>query len=389
MRKSPDSKGVGILQSRMADSSETVQAFKPLGDTDDATGYTSGVSGFLEPAYQPCTTDAECVASLGPGSRCGEYFGPNLCDPGMIDSSRPDYVFSQQFDLAAVDVGHPNFRFASVALDSAVADSGASVYAGTLVLDVSPDADGTFTISPMLPPDAIMIAEDEVTFIGPEGVVPVRIIVTPDPFAAFPRGRYLGVSAGDADRQQAVRITFQALPAPFDVHNGLSMWVGEPTETSERSGSVEPVPGKVNFMSATLQCDPFFADWGPLGIVQVYHRHIIPDAAYEIEVFDIDNLTTPVTSRMGATSRWGDVAGNFDPTSGTWPPPDGRVDVTVDAVGILDGFANRPNAPAKARTDLEPSTPDRKINITDVVFALDAFSGRPYPFAPGPAPCED
>lgn len=353
----------------------------------DATGFTSGAAGFLEPARQPCSTQEECIASLGPGSTCGEFFGPNLCEPGMIDLSRPDYVFFQRLNFAAVDTAHPNFRYASVAPDNPATDSGASVYAGTLVLDVSPDAVGTFTVSPKLPPEAIMIAEDEVTVIGPEGVVPARIVVTPNPLAALPRGRYLGVSAGNAGRLEAVRITFQSLPPPFGVHNGLGMWVGEPRETTERSGSVEPIPGHSNFMSATLQCAPFFTDWNPLGIVQVYHRNIIPGAVYEIEVFDIDNLSRPVTNRIGTTSRWGDVAGSFDATLGTWAPADGRVDIAIDVVSILDGFANSPGAPAKARTDLEPSTPDRKINITDLVVALDAFSGQPYPFAPGPAPC--
>ena len=50
---------------------------------------------------------------------------------------------------------------------------------------------------------------------------------------------------------------------------------------------------------------------------------------------------------------------------------------------VLDKFKNLPGAPAKSRCDLEPDQPDFLINITDVVYALDAFKGFAYPF-PGP-----
>ncbi len=39
-------------------------------------------------------------------------------------------------------------------------------------------------------------------------------------------------------------------------------------------------------------------------------------------------------------------------------------------------------APLKARTDLEPSLLDLKINITDVTYAIEAFIGEGYPFEP-------
>jgi hypothetical protein len=53
----------------------------------------------------------------------------------------------------------------------------------------------------------------------------------------------------------------------------------------------------------------------------------------------------------------------------------------------LDKFKNPAGAPAKARVNLEPSTPDPLVNIADVTYVLDAFRGFGYPFMPGPDPC--
>ncbi len=70
-------------------------------------------------------------------------------------------------------------------------------------------------------------------------------------------------------------------------------------------------------------------------------------------------------------------------------PPDGRVDIVTDILAIIAKFGSRPGAPAKIRVDLEPGMLDMKINITDVTFALDAFRGLPYPFAPSTTtPCD-
>ncbi len=61
-------------------------------------------------------------------------------------------------------------------------------------------------------------------------------------------------------------------------------------------------------------------------------------------------------------------------------------------LGVLDTFANVDNL-QKARADLEPGDdgasngPDFKVNVAnDVLYCLDAFTGAPYPFAPG-SPC--
>ena len=218
---------------------------------------------------------------------------------------------------------------------------------------------------------------------------------TPEPNAK-PKNRYLSFlpSAGE---NRAIRITFTRLPEPFDVFDGLSMWVGATTDVSENGGSLAPVAGFPDFRAATLQCDPFVTNWGAgksgsaAGVVHVSHRAIVPGGDYVIQMVDgvcaalgDSGLSTPLAM---TTSRSGDLVGPFDRSQDEWSAPDGAVDVTADVVALLSKFVSQPGAPTKARADLEPATPDRVINITDVAFALDAFRGLGYPFEPGPAPC--
>ncbi len=94
------------------------------------------------------------------------------------------------------------------------------------------------------------------------------------------------------------------------------------------------------------------------------------------------NFSAPL---IASTGIWADAAGLF--IDGTWSPPDQSVDVTSDVVALLDKFASAPGAPPKVRADLEPATPDQKINITEVTRALDAFAGMAYPFDPVTNPC--
>ncbi len=90
-------------------------------------------------------------------------------------------------------------------------------------------------------------------------------------------------------------------------------------------------------------------------------------------------------------AKWGDICGP-GPGGVCTGVADGSADVAQDVVGLLDKFANI-NAIQKARADIEPGDnginngPDFKVNIArDVLFALEAFSGFPYPFTPGD-PC--
>ena len=205
----------------------------------------------------------------------------------------------------------------------------------------------------------------------------------PAPDVIVQKNRYLSFTEMNASRQVAVRVTFVDLPSPYHVFNGVSMWVGTPRAVSELGGKNDSTPPTFNW--ATLGCSPTFLDWGAVGTVHVSHEAIVPAGIYDIQVVDFDlatNLSAPLTITQAA---WGDIGGFF--SDGSWPGPDGNVDVTSDTIAAIDKFENLPSAPTKARVDLEPRVPDQLINITDIVQSLTAFEGFTYPFAPEPVPC--
>ena len=202
------------------------------------------------------------------------------------------------------------------------------------------------------------------------------------------RARYLALADANAGQSVALRVTFVDLPPPHDVLNGTSMWVGASRQVSELGGLSDATPP--TFTTASLQCDPVYDDWGAIGTVHVYHQAIVPGGVYEIQAIPSTCEATNEANYSPAlalgSGRWGDVVGPFDTGLGTWTDADGSVDVATDVVAVLDKFGSLPGSPTKARADLEPATPDQKINITDVTVILDAFGGAGYPFAP-PAPC--
>jgi hypothetical protein len=198
----------------------------------------------------------------------------------------------------------------------------------------------------------------------------------------------------------ALEVKLHELPAPFDLFDGASMWVGEPTEYCENAGQANPGFGECgpapglsdeSFFAASLQCEPYFSEWSEAGTIHVFHELIVPSGSYEVRVMQ-ETCDPTVAWHMSdgmnvLTSRWGDTVSDCATTP--CGPPDGSVNVTTDVTAILDKFKNLPGAPRKARCDLEPVEPDQLINITDVTYALDAFLGLDYPFTPGstPPPC--
>ena len=206
-----------------------------------------------------------------------------------------------------------------------------------------------------------------------------------------PKNRFLTIVPDNMARSVAVRVLFSDLPPPHDVLNGKSMWLGASRLESEDSGVVDPeaAPGADTFAVAQLLCDPFYTIWNADEEIHVYHESIVPGGAYDVQVIDesciINNESHFSPSLVLTTSIWGDVV--KDCTGMPCGPPDGSVDIVTDVTSILNKFQNLANAPRKSRMDLEPAIPDRVINISDVTFALNAFSSSPYPFEPGPFPC--
>ena len=202
------------------------------------------------------------------------------------------------------------------------------------------------------------------------------------------KNRFLSFSAGDADQNQAVRVTFVDLPPPYDSWNGNQLWVGEPKTTSIPRGHIDP-PTAI-FDVSMLRCgDPIYVDWNQFDVVHAFHEGIVPSGTYRIDVIDEECLVTDDSFSDPleiVTAKWGDSMGICEAYPCT--PPNGDVSI-YDVLALINRFVGFPFAISLIRADLEPRCIDLRINITDVLHAVNAFNGLPYPFEPTAAdPCQ-
>ncbi len=207
----------------------------------------------------------------------------------------------------------------------------------------------------------------------------------------MPKNRYLAFNPGNPGTDTALQITFVSLPPPFDVFDGMAMWVDAPHLASENGASAVPIAGYPNFNAATLSCTPAVWDWGSEGTVYLHHPVIIPGGKYVIRTVSgaclaasLPQYSAPL--QISTTEVWGDVVDDL--TMSPPGPPNDEVTI-LDVVSIVGGFGTIEGAARKARTDLEPGAPDLVLNISDIMIGLNAFAGLPYPFDPPdpPPPC--
>ncbi len=407
--------------------------------TLDSSGLTSGSSGNLNPAMIECTTDQDCFGE----ATCGSQI-PGFCDVTLeahpaayVDESRPDWVFSGVDAVGVVDVSDPDFRFAGMPWLSteAVADTGLAKYAGTLILDVSSEASGTFTVGFIEHP-ASYLADKEYWLIVPISLAPALITVVDDcndngvldsdDIAAgtsqdcnnngFPDE--CDVSFGVSSDCNGNVVPDECEPADdcnangvqdfCDIATGTSTDVNgngipdecefaPPVVVSEGCRYLAVTPSEGADPVALLVTSPDYSclskyvalDSGrgrlidssvsltPLewGTVHVGDAEIVPDTTYEVRAdFGGGFLSLPA---VATTEIWGDVVGRFGPDG--WRPPDGSIDI-IDVTAILDRFRNLPTAPVVELADLYPEAPDGSIDILDAALCLDAFRGLPYPY---------
>ena len=110
--------------------------------TVDATGYSSGPRGQLEPLVDPTATAG-----------------------AFIEQSREDFVFFNITALTAVSVSHPNYAYAALGLLDSVPDPQRPAYCGTLILIVSADAAGRFEVG--------LVDDEFLTFLSDRGAIPL------------------------------------------------------------------------------------------------------------------------------------------------------------------------------------------------------------------------
>ena len=252
------------------------------------------------------------------------------------------------------------------------------------------------------------------------------------------KNRFISIKAADPGRIQAIRVRFVSLPPPFDVWNyentGSDFFAGVPREACENSGkgletAAEDCPDALparTFWTAPLLCGKETAhmmDWHgqcpPSGncvggliegepcsvdddcaeVVHLYHEGIVPSGVYDVQVVDPigDQVAQPencYSSPLTMTqAKWGDVCGPSLVEGACTAVSDGIADVTNDVLGALDKFTNV-SLLQKARADIGPGDdginngPDFMVDVAiDVLRALAAFTGVPYPYQPGD-PCE-
>ena len=226
---------------------------------------------------------------------------------------------------------------------------------------------------------------------------------SPGPDPAVPDGgfgtrvRYLSFSLGAMPHRGALRVTIDAMPR-FPVCEDDKFWVATPQVVTELSGSPGPTPSP-SFNAALLRSTPLFRDWRGSPIVHVYGDKIVPSegphnnplsisyTTYLVQaipqgcsVVDESAFSEPVSVR---TSKWGDIVRAFG--QGVQNIPDGKVEL-IDYMSVINKFEDAPGTLSKTQTDLDPTIPNRIIDILDIIQAVDAFQGIAYPFA-GPTGC--
>ncbi len=233
-------------------------------------------------------------------------------------------------------------------------------------------------------------------WVGPVGCTVV------DPLPNDPddpvKNRYISFMSYNSGLQTAIQVTFTSLPG-YEYAESRKMWVQEPFEVTEASGSDGATPPPT-FWAAELGCGPFYTDWSTYNRIDVYGAAVVPGATFDIRAIDEtcdtanpDHFSLPLQVGM---SLAGDVVGGCAACPCT--SPDGVVDF-VDISAVVEKFKNvpcnpgeSPGVPRKARadvinSDVLQSLPDRKVDFVDISCVVEAFRGAPCTL-PGP-PIDD
>jgi len=162
---------------------------------------------------------------------------------------------------------------------------------------------------------------------------------------------------------------------------GCARWVGKPSMFLESQN----VPAAGSFKAARLQCTPLYHDFASEGLFHVVGAEIVPSSSYDVQVFDPgcpgDETSCSWVVRM-TTRRYGDVAAEFNPPSGTTQPD------AIDVAQLVNKFKNLAGAPSRSASQVQPNVPELHADVNALYIAgvVDAVKGSAYPFS-GPCPC--
>jgi len=393
--------------------------------TFDSAGLTSGSSGSLASAAIACANNNDC-------------FGQSTCNSGVcdgyaaafIDDARPDFLFSGLNAIVAADVSQPNYRWGSVITSGVfvgVPDAGRAGYAGSLILDASQDALGTFTIGFLMgPSDSFYGGPDNDPILPMNAGVPATITIVDDcnnngvsdrtdltagtsqdcNGNGFPDQCDL-VLADDPDCNGNGQLDeCESLAdcngngrgdvcdlASGNSNDDNSNGIPDECETAApavaaqggRYLEVTPAPGPgtvaLRVVSPDYPCliryiemvngvgrlsmAPVFRTPAQWGLVRVGDSEVTPDATYDVYVDHDNGLVSPPARTI--TGLWGDVV-----------LPKG-VSFT-DVAALVDGFRGLPCSVAVEVGDLHPAVPNHKVDFGDIAAGVDAFRSLPYPY---------
>jgi len=141
-----------------------------------------------------------------------------------------------------------------------------------------------------------------------------------------------------------------------------------------------------------MSCDPHYQDWSGIDLLHVAGAEIVPSSEYEVQ-FIAEGLDINVESNYSApvtiyTARWGDVIIPNNPPGSTTQPD------AADHAALVNKFRSAPGSISKPRALLAGTgmgasgIPSLEVDVgfAEISAAVDAYRGRPYPYA-GPVPC--
>ena len=193
----------------------------------------------------------------------------------------------------------------------------------------------------------------------------------------FAKCRYISFQPTNPGVPTALRVTLSVLPAPFQDYEGMQLWVTSPFEVVDRLNPPTTI------QVARLGNEPVYLDWSQVGLLNVGDSYIVPGATFSIDAIeegcDLSDPSCYSTALSVNTAIWGDVTAGWN--GSVWTAPDGSIDITSDAIAVLEKFRNTPTAIPLVCADLYGNVPSLGIDIIDVVRVVEAFRGRPYAFS--------